>query len=258
MPDQFISPDAQIGRGNKIGRGVIIDARVSIGDNNVIRDYAVLTGRTEIGHGNHIGGHVHIGEIPTHTRDKFEFLSTEVPTSPGLIRIGNGNVIREYSEVGMPTGTVTEIRNNCYISTHCHIPHDSVIEDGVNMANHSSPGGHNRVMEGANFGKAVHIHPRVVVGAYSMLGVGAVVIHNVLPGTTAVGNPARIHGVNRIGIERNDFSESEIQEFAKILETPRNELPEADSYSPKVSAVLHRFLEALNGARDHRLLRRAD
>jgi UDP-N-acetylglucosamine acyltransferase len=254
VQDQFISPDAQIGIGNKFGRGVIIDAGVTLGDNNVIRNYAVLTGRTQIGNGNHIGSHVTIGEIPTHTRGKFEFVEQDASGSTGLIHIGNGNVIREYSEVGMPTGSVTEIRNNCYISTHCHIPHDSSFEDGLIMANHSSPGGHNRIMEGANFGKFVQSHPRVVIGPFTMLGIGAVVIHNVLPGSTAFGNPARVHGVNRIGLERNGFSESEIRDFADIIETPRNELPDPNAYSTKVADVLRRFMDALANARDSRLL----
>ena len=257
MPDQFISPHARIGTGNRLGRGVIIDAGVMIGDNNVIRNYAVLTGRTEIGDGNHIGSHVTLGEVPTHARDKFEFAEQDPTGSTRLIRIGNGNVIREYSEVGMPTGTVTEIKNDCYISTHCHIPHDSLLEDGVIMSNHSSPGGHNTVLAGANFGKAVQTHPRVVVGQYTMLGIGSVVIHNVLPGTTVVGNPARVHGVNRIGLERNGFDDSEIKEFSDIVETQRAELLDPESYSPRVSATLQRFLDALRGARDDRLLSRS-
>ncbi|MDA0676885.1 MAG: hypothetical protein O2788_02640, partial [Chloroflexi bacterium] len=80
---------------------------------------------------------------------------------------------------------------------------------------------------------------------------------NVLPGTTAFGNPARVHGVNRIGLERNGFSESEIREFTDIIETQRNELPDPNAYSPKVAEVLRRFMDALANARDHRLLSRA-
>jgi UDP-N-acetylglucosamine acyltransferase len=77
LEDQLISPDAQIGTGNKFGRGVIIDAGVTLDDNRIIRNYAVLTGRTEIGNGNHIGSHGTIGEIPTHTRGKFEFVEQD-------------------------------------------------------------------------------------------------------------------------------------------------------------------------------------
>jgi acetyltransferase-like isoleucine patch superfamily enzyme len=56
---------------------------------------------------------------------------------------------------------------------------------------HALSQGRVTVQEGANLGVGVSVAPGVVIGAWSTVGAGAVVIRDVEPGSTVVGVPAR-------------------------------------------------------------------
>lgn len=254
----LISQKAKIGSGNQIGHGVIIGDDVTIGDGNKIGAYSVITGDVTIGSGNHLGSHLSIGEIPTNSRLKYEFNDPEVDKPFGRIRIGDSNVIREFTNVGLPTTEFTTIQNDCYIMPHCHIPHDVLLEDKVILANHCSPGGHTRILRGANLGKGVQTHPRIVIGQYAMLGVGSVVVRNVLPAVTAAGNPARLLGINRIGLGRNGFSDEEIEGFIRLLSTAEDSPAKLKESPTHVRAEIERFFQMLEGSRDTRTLPEID
>lgn len=255
MSDQHISSNSEIGRNNQFGHGVVIRDDVRIGDDNVFGDYVSISGNTRIGSGNHIGDHVSIGRIPTNSRIKYEFQQAATPDERfGEIVIGDRNVIREFTNVGLPTLALTAIQNDCYIMPHCHIAHDVLLEDRVILANHCSPGGHTRILKGASLGKNVHIHPRTIVGQYAMLGIGSVVIRNVLPAVTAVGNPAQLIGVNSVGLERNGFSSDDIHAFTALLTSSNDTFIDSDVITPRVRDVMDHFLDLLPSARDRRTL----
>ena len=55
----------------------------------------------------------------------------------------------------------------------------------------SHVGAESRVNEGAFLGIGSVVLPRLLVGAWATVGAGAVVMANVRPGTTVIGNPAR-------------------------------------------------------------------
>lgn len=139
----------------------MIGEHVTIGDNNVIGDYAVIRGGVTKDDDNFLGNHVDIGAIPTNSQIKYEF-NQPVETSrvSGRVVIGNGNVIREFTNIGLPTKQSTTIKNECYIMPHCHIAHDTLIEDKAILSNHSSPGRYSQILEGANLGKGVHKRTR--------------------------------------------------------------------------------------------------
>lgn len=253
MTSSSISPSAHIGKGNVFGRGVIVGDEVRIGDNNVFGDYAVITGRTEIGDGNYIGDHISIGRLPTNSNHRYEFLNpVEAAERFGKVVIGDRNVVREFTNVGLPTGDTTSIASDCYIMPHCHIPHDVQIEDRVTLSNHSSPGGHVRILRGANIGKGAQIHQRSVIGQYAMIGMGAVVIRNVLPAVTIAGNPARMIGVNKVGLERNGFAENDIESLATLLTGDSDVDFSNYDLTPALREIADHFLEALSSARDKR------
>ena len=227
---------------------------MTVGDDNVVGDYSVITGRVTIGSGNHLGSHLSIGAIPTNSRLKYEFQDIEPNEAFGQVRIGDRNVIREFTNVGLPTTEFTTIQDDCYLMPHCHIAHDTWLEDKVILSNHCSPGGHTRILEGANLGKGVQTHPRTVIGQYAMLGVSAVVIRNVLPAVTAVGNPARYLGVNRIGLERNGFSPEDIEGFERLLGASQGTQLDKSDLTPAALKVVDHFLEAIASSRDTRTL----
>ena len=122
------------------------------------------------------------------------------------------------------------IGQSCNICSHCLIESDVVIGDrvtvksgvqlwdGVRVANdvfigpnvtftndkHPKSGNvnfkllHTRIEAGASIGGGATLLPGVLIGAGATVGAGAVVTKNVLPGTTVVGNPARV--INAISV----------------------------------------------------------
>jgi acyl-[acyl carrier protein]--UDP-N-acetylglucosamine O-acyltransferase len=62
--------------------------------------------------------------------------------------------------------------------------------------------GHTRVHEGVTVGMAAITHQHSTIGAYAMLGMGAVVTRDVPPFALVTGNPARFRRLNTHALER--------------------------------------------------------
>jgi UDP-N-acetylglucosamine acyltransferase len=255
MATNSISSDAVIGKNNTFGDGVKIGPGAVIGDNNFFSDGVIVTGRVEIGSGNHFGHHVLMGALPENSRHKFEFQEIDpVEQAAHKVVIGNRNVIREFTSVNLPTGAETRIENDVYIMQHCAVAHDVLLEDHVILSNHCSPGGHAKILKGANLGKGVQTHQRNVIGQYTMLGVGAVVIRNVLPAVTAVGNPAKMLTTNTVGLERAGFNADEVQQVVRLLSQPAGQAVDPSALSEHVLGMFQHFYDIVGEARDSRTI----
>lgn len=250
MKKNNISHRAEIGSNNNFGQGVVIKDGVKIGDGNYFGDFTVVEGNVEIGSGNYIYNYVSIGGLPQHSRTKFETNLEEKEKIRGKILIGDENIIREFTTVHMPTLQLTKISNSCYIMAHCHVAHDVLLEDSVILANACDTGGHARVLRGANLGKAVQIHPRTIIGQYCMIGMGTIVVKNILPGVTVVGNPAEYLHVNSIGLERNSFSKEQIKEFKNIVSFKMLRDVDLSSFSSGIIDIFLYFYKNLSFARN--------
>lgn len=71
------------------------------------------------------------------------------------------------------------------------ITHDDVLADFVTLAAGVSLGGDVRLGDGAYLGMNASVHPHVTVGVDATVGMGAAVIHDIPPGETWAGVPAR-------------------------------------------------------------------
>ncbi len=176
---------------NRIHPTAVIEGAVDLADDVVIGALCYLRGPLTIGAGTRIYPHVIIGCEGEH-RER---------GSDGVIRIGAGVALRELVVVQRGTGDRdTTIGDRCYIMDHCHIAHDVVLAEDVTLSPNVTLGGHTRVHRGATLGIAAVTHQRSTIGAYSMVGMGAVVTRDVPPFVTALGNPARYYSLNARGI----------------------------------------------------------
>jgi UDP-N-acetylglucosamine acyltransferase len=101
----------------------------------------------------------------------------------------------------------------------------------VTVSNSAQLGGHTVVGDGANVGLSAVVHQRMAIGGGSMIGMGAVVTKDVPPFAVVYGNPARIAGVNRVGLQRAGFDDPVIATVARLVDdgptaTPPTDLPQ--------------------------------
>lgn len=176
---------------------------------NTIHPTAVIGKNVELGTGNYIGPHCVIG-YPAEWKSKWG-------TDPGKVVIGNDNIITGLVTIDAGGTGITHIGHGCFIMKHAHIGHDSIIEDFVTISCGAKIGGHTHIMEGATVGLNASIHQKQIIGAWSMIGMGAVIPKKVLiqPFNKYAGNPVRLLGVNLKMMDSGSLSEEEIKETIK-------------------------------------------
>lgn len=103
------------------------------------------------------------------------------------VRLGEGSVV--FANAVINTGSI--IGPNVIINTGATVDHHALIDAHVHIAPGVHLGGTGTVEEGAFLGIGCSVIPNRVIGAWSIVGAGAAVIHDVPPRTTVVGVPAR-------------------------------------------------------------------
>jgi UDP-N-acetylglucosamine acyltransferase len=169
---------------NEIHKTVIIEGDVTIGINNKILPYTILTGPLIIGNNNIIGPNVIIGSPGADTRNP------RYDSSNKLITIGDNNIIREFTAIQKPAyEELTSIGNNVFLMQGVHIQHDAIISDNVTITSAVALAGIVRILEGATISMGATIHQRSLIGHYSIVGMGAPVLKNVKPFSRYVQTP---------------------------------------------------------------------
>jgi UDP-N-acetylglucosamine acyltransferase len=204
-PTAVVAAGAQLADDVEIGAYCYVGEQVSIEPGARLAAHVVIDGRTHIGQATQIHPFVSLGQPP-------QYIGFNRPHS-GL-EIGRGNVIREY--VTMNGGTSlekvpTHVGNNCYFMTGVHIAHDCWVGDGVTMANNATLGGHVTIGDYVNVGGLTAIHQHCRIGRHAMVGGCSAVAQDVVPFAMAVGNRARLRGLNVVGLKRRNFSRTDIQ-----------------------------------------------
>ncbi|MBI3782396.1 MAG: N-acetyltransferase [Deltaproteobacteria bacterium] len=127
--------------------------------------------------------------------------------------VGRDCIIGEktYVAYGVRIGDFVKVNAQVYICTGVTIEDQVMIAAGVIFTNDRYPrafdqsggladSGPNQdtlvttVGRGATIGAGARIGPGLAIGAYSMIGMGAVVVHDVPEHGLVYGNPARLHG----------------------------------------------------------------
>jgi UDP-N-acetylglucosamine acyltransferase len=212
-PTAIVHPGAKLGRNVEVGPYTIIGEHVEIGEGTRIGAHAVIAGNTRIGAGNQIFHHVSLGEVP---QDK------KYAGEPTRLEIGDNNVIREFCTFN--TGTVqdlgyTRLGSGNWIMSYVHLAHDCVVGNNTVLANCTQLAGHVEVHDHAILGGFTGVHQFCRVGAHAITGVGSVVLADVPPFVTAMGNTAEPHGINAEGLKRRGFSAAAITEIRRAYKT---------------------------------------
>jgi UDP-N-acetylglucosamine acyltransferase len=196
-PTALVHASAEIGEGTAVGPHVSIGAHVKIGANCRIGASTIIDGWTEIGDDTEIYPFASIG----HTPQDLKFKGEET-----RLIIGRRNIFREFVTIHRGTGGgggVTTIGDRNVFMAYVHVAHDCRIGDNTIFGPHATLGGHVGVESYVNISAGSAVHQFCRVGQHGFIGGYSVITKDALPFARTVGSrPARIFGVNAIGLQR--------------------------------------------------------
>ncbi|CUH94534.1 Acyl-[acyl-carrier-protein]-UDP-N-acetylglucosamine O-acyltransferase [Propionispora sp. 2/2-37] len=190
-----IHPGARLGKDVEIGPYAVIGENVLIGDGTVIGAHAVIDGWTSIGKNCVI---FHSASIGTEPQD-LKFAGEK-----SYVFIGDNTKIREFATVNRATGENEETRvgSNCLLMAYTHVAHNCVVGNNVIMSNAATLAGHVTVEDRAVIGGLSGVHQFVKIGRNAMIGGASKVVQDVPPYVTVDGHPAKVSGLNNVGMSR--------------------------------------------------------
>lgn len=197
-PTAVISKKAKLGQGVEVGPYTVIDGVVSVGEGTVIGAHCVIIGNTAIGKNCRIYTGAVVGAPPQDLKYKGE---------RSFLIIGDNNTIREYSTINPGTGDggSTIIGDNNLFMANAHIAHDCVIGNQCVLVNAATLAGHVAVEDKVLISGLTAVHQFVRIGKLAIVGGCTKVVQDIPPFSTCDGHPARIYGLNLIGLKRNNI-----------------------------------------------------
>ncbi|MFZ7124664.1 MAG: acyl-ACP--UDP-N-acetylglucosamine O-acyltransferase [Desulfobacterales bacterium] len=208
-PTAIIHPDARIGRDVRIGPFCVIAGKVTIGDGTVIGPHVTIDPFVTIGPECEIFQYASIGALPQALKFKGE---------ETYVKIGKKTVIREFTTINRGTafgGGVTEVGDENLLMAYSHVAHDCKTGKGVILANAATLAGHIVAEDHVIVGGLTAIHQFVRLGQYAYLGGKSAVVKDVPPYVIAAGDRAKLHGLNRVGLQRHGFTEDALKPLKK-------------------------------------------
>ena len=222
-PTAVISESAHIGKDVTIGPYCVIGDDVEIGDGSIIGPHAVIDRWTTLGKGCRVFQFASVGAEPQDLKFKGEKSCTV---------IGDRTTIREGATIHRATGEGNETRigSDCLLMAYVHIAHNCTLGNRVIMSNLASCSGHAMVEDRVVIGGMAGVHQFVKIGRNAMVGGMSKLVQDVVPYTLVDGHPAKVVGLNNVGISRAGIpleSRRLIKQAYKILYRSGLSLPEA-------------------------------
>jgi UDP-N-acetylglucosamine acyltransferase len=258
-PTAIVHARARIGEGTVVGPHVKIGSRVTVGSNCRIGASSVIDGWTEIGDECEIYPFASIGQVP----QDLKFRGEET-----RLTIGCRNIFREFVTVHRGTrggGGVTTIGDRNVFMAYVHVAHDCHVGNDTIFGNTATLGGHVTVEDFANVSAGSGVHQFCRVGRHAFIGGYSVVTKDALPFARTVGaRPARIYGLNTVGLIRRGFAPDVISKlkrtFRYLLQSKLNTtsaLQQIQSDRSLACPEVHYLLEFIRASQRGVILRRA-
>jgi len=155
-------------------------------DGNNIHKTAIIHPNVKLGTGNTIGAYCVIGS-------NGEIRGVKQSDFKGTVEIGNNNVISELVTIQRPfdEGEKTVVGSNNIIMTRVQIGHDAKIYDDCEICCATIVGGYAQIHFRAKVKIGCLIRNRVTIGSDAVVGMGSVVVKNVMQNSVVYGNPAK-------------------------------------------------------------------
>jgi len=202
----------------EIHKTAIIDSRAEVAPGARLGPYVVVEGPSRIGAGVELGAHVVVGPFTDIHENCRIFPHAVVGMIPQdlkfggeetTLEIGAGTTIREFVTVnrGTRASGATKIGRNCLLMAYAHVAHDCYVGDGVVMANAATLAGHIEIGDFATVGGLSAIHQFARIGRYAFIGGMSRISQDIIPYALVAGEPAKVVGVNLVGLTRRGFGD---------------------------------------------------
>lgn len=203
-PFTVVEAGARIAAGVRIGPHCMVGGHVSLGEACELVSHVVVAGRTTIGARTRIFPFASLGHQPQDLKYSGEH---------STLAIGENCLIREG--VTMNPGTAggsmtTVVGNNCAFLANSHIGHDSRIGNNVILSNNVMIAGHCTVDDFVIIGGGAAVIQFAHVGAHAFVGGMSGLENDLIPYGMAIGNRARLNGLNIVGLQRRGFTREQI------------------------------------------------
>src|SRR3954471_3343914 len=203
-PTAIVDPRAQLGSGTVVGPYCVVAAEVELGADCWLQHHVTLDGPMRAGARNKFYAYSSIGQ---QTQDlKYE-------GEPTYLEIGDENTFREFVTVNRSTTATgkTQIGHRGNFLAYSHIGHDCTVGDAVVFSNNGTLAGHVQVGDHAIMGGLTAVHQFCRLGPFAITGGCSKIVQDVPPFMIADGNPAKVRGINVVGLERNGFAAETIK-----------------------------------------------
>jgi len=231
----IVDPTAELGTGTVIGPYCVIGPEVVLGSSCWLQHHVTLCGPTRAGLANKFYAYCSIGQ---QTQD------LKYQGEPTYLEIGDENTFREFVTVNRSTTGEgkTKVGSRGNFLAYSHIGHDCTVGDEVVFSNNGTLAGHVQVGDNAVMGGLTAVHQFCRIGHFAITGGCSKIVQDVPPFMIADGNPAKIRGINLVGMERKGVPPETVKlvkeafriiyrskyNTAQALEAIRSQLPVTD------------------------------
>ncbi len=206
-PSAVIEAGAILHDGVSVGPFCYVGPNVELGSGTQLISHVSVRGNARLGKDCILHPHSALGGGPQ---------SIGVPESPdSRLEVGDKCIFREFVSVhtGIPKwGGVTRVGDNCFLMAGSHIAHDCQFGNNIVMANNVAIAGHIQAGDNVWFGGQAAVHQFTRIGRNAFIGGGAILVEDVIPFGSVIGNHARLAGLNMVGLKRRGFSRSDLQQ----------------------------------------------
>ena len=210
-PSAVVHPTAKIDPSVVIGPGAVIGEDVVIGADCVIGAHAVVE-HVHMGRGNKLHPGCFVGTPPQDLKYKGE---------KTRLVMGDNNVVREGVTLNRGTSATGETRigSNCLFMTNSHVGHDCRVGNGVILVNCVPLAGHVTVGDHTVIGGLAAVHQFQTIGKLCMVGGGSMVNKDMPDYTLCQGYPAKLRGLNLVGLRRSGLPREAISAIKDAYKT---------------------------------------
>lgn len=209
-PTALVAPEADVPADAEIGPFAVIEGPVRLGPGVKIGGHAWVCGDVSIGAGSSVGWGSLVGAVP-------QDLGFD-PAAASGVRIGPGNVIREYVTIhrGSKDGGFTTVGKGNFLMTGVHLAHDVRLGDDNVIANNVLLAGHVTVGSRVFLGGGAGFHQFLRIGDLAMVQGNAAISQDVPPYCVAHGNN-RLASLNTVGLRRAGFDAAARGEIKRLF-----------------------------------------